>query len=110
MLPFLRRTMKVLNKRTNRRRPIVATTRKVAASISSSQRLERHLGELATRASEARVALRRGGLGPALAGRKHQELRRAVAEMVGNFDVMIGDITARLVSLRRMIETLRKKY
>jgi hypothetical protein len=102
--------MIVLNKRGDRRRATIATTRNVAASTSSSERLERHLGELATRASQARVALRRGGLSPALADPNNDELRQAVAEMVGSFEAMVGDMTARLVSLRGLIQTLRKNY
>ena len=100
--------MTVSNNRIDRGRSLGAA-RKLATTVSSKQ-LERRLGELVTRAAQARVALRRGGLEPALRDRCHEELRQAVVELVGNYDVMVGDLTARLVSLRGMIQTLRKNY
>ena len=55
-------------------------------------RLGYRLNELALTVTEAQKALNTGDLLQALEGEDNQHLNEDVAEMAGNFDVMLGDV------------------
>jgi hypothetical protein len=86
-----------------RREPV---RRAAPREADDAARLERRLGQLAVIASRAQEALQADNLSQALASAENAPLRRAVEDLVGQFEVMVSGVTERLEGLHGVLQSL----